>query len=1374
MTHTTRTATAVLLSLFTHVRFSSPLVAWSMTVRAAFVLMLWAAVPCAVRAELPEGYSQRSTWQDTLQASLEAVRQGSATRDLQLSTWSWIGPFTIPGSQDMSQVFATPFAPEVTPVDLAASFDDGAQRWTAEPQWRDGVVHYIGTAEFAAYYLTRTITAPTARRVRVYLGSDDAITVWLNGQQVFAHEVAHPCAPDQETVDLDLQAGENQLTIKITNGVRDVAFYFSFQPHATSAAILEPLWDQLMRDFPTAAHQIQWAREDGIFSEEPATRFYRYDDPQVTFGGRWEHTITGPPSGFALRSEQAGDEVTVDFVGDSIAVLHKEGTLERSAILSTDAEQLYGLAAVTLDGRPVEPIEPLVADAAGNTVIDTSRQAHVVVARGLSPGVHQLRVTNLGQPSHPNGSTAVAVMGFAAGVTEHPPQLPQAWRYALAVRGGKAWQAQAVALANQAHDDAGLAALAQLYFASREVDAIAQRLRALRDRPPLSPMVERERAVWRPQPDTRAYFDQLSALKKRAAAALDTAAEFRYDPQQPAALTTLLDHLRQVADDIDACLMAQVRQLPPIIFFTGAPLESGAVPNYVWQSNPLGGQWGCSIRLWDPAHPDHPPLVLFSDPNSIIFDLQLSYDAQTVFFSMRRDRQQYWQIYEIGIDGQNLRQITDGDFYNVCPVPLPDGRLAYLSSRTPGSHTVCQSGPSIHVYVMNRDGSEPRDLSANTLSDFGLSILQDGRLLFTRWEYVDADLSFRQSLWTIYPDGRLLKVYFGNTINDPATFWQAREIPGRDAVVCTLAPHHGSPYGAIGIAARYFGVEAPRDAGFRWVTEEFPIIEDLNPFWAYRDPCPVSESQFLVSYGGGGVQRFRICLLDEMDNRALVYDDPTTSCFYPLPVCPRPVPAHIPVPQPADIRYVDVPAAPPGQPEAERVALGCFAVTDVYIGLEPAVARGRVEAIRIMEQIPKTVDTTWHRAYDQGPLMSGGTTYYAKRCWGYAPVEADGSAYFEAPAGKEIYLQVCDAEGRELRRMTSGTQLMPGETQGCVGCHESRDTTQPNGAHPLALRRRPSRLELPEWGNAGVIDYVRVVQPVLDQHCVRCHSGTAPDGGLLLTGNLTRYFNMSYDHLVVRSQSAQVSTDLYLGLASDWPLVQFNNMFPGIYTAHQPLTTGSLVSRLPDYFDAEHCESEVSAAEKRRVYEWIDAMAPYYTTYYSARPGSRGDRDRWGDNHEPQKIADWYTQGFLPVYQRRCETCHGPIQLHERYAWGGKWSWLDLTQPEHSPALTAHLAQSAGGRGLTEKDFGRLLTPRWTERRSGLLERWSSIQDDYRIMQAAISAGKTVELFRDTQEADYQTMLQAIRTGQQQIGELPEADMPGFVSRSSHMSFDGR
>jgi hypothetical protein len=1147
----------------------------------------------------------------------------------------------------------------------------------------------------------------------------------------------------------------------------------SLRPQARAAASLNPLWEQLLRDFPEAARPIGWVREDGLFGPSSPVRFYRYDDPCVSISGRWQYANAGSPDGFARRFDRAGETVTVDFVGSSIDFLHKEGRLERALILSKDAEQRYGLAAATLDGQPLAPAQDIARDAEGRSVIDTSRAARLALARGLPPGRHRLTVANLGRPSHPGGSTAIAVMGFYAGLADGAEAATPAWRYALATRGGPGWQQRAQELAARATDRAGEAAVEQLYFASREMEAVAARLRAFHDAPPPSPLVERERQTWIPAPRTAAYLEEVAALKRRTDAALRAAGEFRFDAAAPAAFAALMTDLRRTAGDLEACLAAQVRALPPILFFTGSPLASGAVPNYVWDGNPHDGKWGCSIRLHDPAHPEKPARILFEDPAAILFDLNLSYDARTVFFSMRRKGEVFWQIYEMSLDGQGLTQITRGDHFNVCPVPLPDGRLAFLSSRTRGSHTVCQSGPSMHVYVMNRDGSGARDLSANTLTDFGLTILRDGRLLFTRWEYVDSDLSYRQALWTEAQDGRQLALYFGNTITDPASFWQAREIPDREAVVCTLAPHHGTPYGPIALVTRRHGPEAPRDEGFRWITEEFPYVEDLSPFWAYRDPCPVSQNQFLVSYGGGGAGRFHLFLLDEMDNKTLVYDDPATSCFYPQPVQPRPVPQALAETLPSQVACFEVPAAPPGQLKPERVALGRYALADVFNGLGPAVARGRVKSIRIMEQLPKTVNTTWNRVYDQGPLMSGGTTYYAKRCWGYAPVEEDGSAFFEAPAGKELYFQACDAEGRELQRMTSGTQLMPGETLSCSGCHEHRDLAQPVRQAPLAMRRAPSPLRLPEWGNAGVIDYVRVIQPILDKHCVRCHRGAQPDGGLLLTGNSSRFFSMSYDHLVVRSQSAQLSTDLYLGLGKELPLVQFNNMFPGIYTAHQPLTTGSLVSRLPAYFDAKHSESKVSAAELRRVYEWIDAMAPYYTTYYSARLGSCGDRDKWASPTGP-KLAEWYTKGFLPVYGRRCAGCHGGIRpggMSERYEWGGKWSWIDLSEPESSPALSAHLARSAGGRGLTEKDFGTLLNARWTERSSWLIDRWSSLQEDYRVMAAALAAGRKVELFKDTQDPDYLALLQAIRQGRDALRQLPEADMPGFVNRSAHTAW---
>ncbi|MCY2987364.1 MAG: hypothetical protein NTY19_05795 [Planctomycetota bacterium] len=267
----------------------------------------------------------------------------------------------------------------------------------------------------------------------------------------------------------------------------------------------------------------------------------------------------------------------------------------------------------------------------------------------------------------------------------------------------------------------------------------------------------------------------------------------------------------------------------------------------------------------------------------------------------------------------------------------------------------------MHVHVMNRDGSDARDLSTNTLTDFGLTILQDGRLLFTRWEYVDVTLTYRQSLWTQYPDGRQFQLYFGNTIIDPATFWQAREIPGRDALVCTLAPHHHSPYGAIGLVKNRFGQEAPRDVGFRWITQEFPAVLDMNLFWAYRDPYPVGENRFLVSYGGGGVNRYRLYLLDDLDNKQLIYDDPATSCFYSQLLRPRPLPATVPdLVHRAHVDTLHVPAAPPGQLADADVPLGRFIVSDVYHGLEPAVRRGRIKYLRIMEQLPKTVNRTWY------------------------------------------------------------------------------------------------------------------------------------------------------------------------------------------------------------------------------------------------------------------------------------------------------------------------------------------------------------------------------------------------------------------------------
>lgn len=1053
----------------------------------------------------------------------------------------------------------------------------------------------------------------------------------------------------------------------------------------------------------------------------PSAVLHGRTDGRVRFTGDWVPVAASDKTfgRYAERSDTKGASVELDFCGTSVGLVHQAGGLGWEwGVITPDTGRALGLAEVRIDGGP--PVE-----------IDTSRDGRTLLAKGLPAGRHRVVVTNLGASRSPGGSGTIVVKGFWVDAGEVPNDtVRRAWLAADAVRGGEGWRGCAAERAAAVKTADDLRRLEDLVAASRDMEAAAEKLRALTAEPPASPMAERERHYWTPNGETQAYLARLAALRKEADAPLAKADAFRYDEADRAAFAGVMAELRRCADRVDAFFQEEVRRLPPILFFTGSPLKSGAAPNHIWQSQPLGNTWGCSIRTWDPAHPDRPAKVLFEEADSAIYDLNLSYDARTVFFSMRRGRAQCWQIYEIDTDGTGLRQITSGPHYNVSPVPLPDGRLAFISSRTPGTHTVCQSGPSTHVHVMNRDGSGAQDLSANTLSDFGLGIMADGRLLFTRWEYVDVTLTYRQSLWTQRPDGCQLLLWFGNTILDPATFWQAREIPGRYAAVCTFTSHHHSPYGAIGLVTNRNGPEAPRGTGFRWITREFPANLDLDTFWAYRDPFPIHENRYLVSYGGGGAQRFRIYLLDDMDNKVSVYDDPATSCFSPQPLRPRPVPMMLEAVSAANAAAFPVPAAPPGQPAATNVPLGRLMLTDVYQGLGPEVARGRVASIRIMEQMPKTVDRTWNFVMDQGPLMSA-STYYAKRVWGYASVEADGSAFFEAPALKELYLQACDAEGREVRRMTSVLQLMPGETLSCAGCHESRQSAAAtSAAAPIAARRGPTPLALPEWGNAGVLDYNRVVQPVLDRHCVRCHQGMNPPKGVVLTGDFTRFFNMSYDHLVIRTRSENASRALYTGRASEKPMVQSLHLLYGIIEPLPPFGSGSFASRLPEFLKKAHCQTEIPAADRRRIYEWIDAMIPYYPTSDYARVEAKSNRDKWA-HPDRKELLPWFTERFAPVYNRRCAACHGEAKGELGLADPRQWSWLNLTRPAWSPALNAHLAKSAGGRGIPTKGF----------------------------------------MFQDTADTDYQAMLAAITEGGKKAYETPEADMPGFIRRSQNRSF---
>ncbi len=865
--------------------------------------------------------------------------------------------------------------------------------------------------------------------------------------------------------------------------------------------------------------------------------------------------------------------------------------------------------------------------------------------------------------------------------------------------------------------------------------------------------------------------------------------------------------------------------LPPFLYLARSTLtRPNSVGNDLWQAKPK--RQGCAIRIVDPANPAKPIQTVFEDPEGSIYDMNLSFDAKTIFFSYRPKGFEYWNIWKIGVDGSNLTRLTSGPFFDVSPAELPDGGIVFVSTRRFG-RTVCQPGPASNLFRMEADGSKIKCVSMNTLSDFNPQVLPDGRVLFTRWEYIDRDLTFRQSLWTQNPEGTVYQLYYGNTIREFGSVLQARPIPGEPAskVLATFAPHHGYPHGAIGVVDRSRGIEAGRGKGFVFWTKEFDVVQDISRDYAYRDPNPLDSERALCAFGSANVGvlgansagndlRYRIWLLDCDGEKRLLAEEPELDCFCPIPLVETPRPPVQPTriidpnlrktlrpqlkprelfagmrvtdgveptdPYRAFVESVNGKAGEAqasdaedqcvvddwGVPERTDLLLGdpvgLVTVADVYQGLEPAVKRGAVKRIRIMEQIRKT-EELYDRAYDQSPSMGVGT-YYAKRCWGEVPVDEDGSAKFYVPALREIYFQALDSEGREIQRMTSAAQFMPGESIGCLGCHEDRDsipaTAQESSRLPSAAFREPDVPALPEFiydayrdraergGNlaldAGVVDYPSLMQPVLDKYCVSCHDGADPAGGYDLSGDLTRFFSESYEAILLKSRSYR-QEDMLTGetpedqKALGKPLAQFHWLLFTPSAVSKPYATGTYASRLPEYFTKEHCGVEVDAKTMRRVYFWLDSNAIYQGTYAHSRPKSAGRRDRWAAL-DGSGMATWFEKDFLPAYNENCARCHQDIlggdrdlpgvHVAKNIDWIGRFSWLDLSRPEKSAALVAHLPKDQGGRGVS-------IDP---------------------------NADPPKFIFTSKNDPLYKRFYEAISVGKADAEARPDADQPGFVS----------
>ncbi|MBN1346893.1 MAG: SUMF1/EgtB/PvdO family nonheme iron enzyme [Phycisphaerae bacterium] len=504
-----------------------------------------------------------------------------------------------------------------------------------------------------------------------------------------------------------------------------------------------------------------------------------------------------------------------------------------------------------------------------------------------------------------------------------------------------------------------------------------------------------------------------------------------------------------------------------------------------WQGNCVLPRDGYDnvIATLSPVRPDGKLSDLYR-PEKRVFvgDLDLHFEADKLLFSMIGSHNR-WQIWEIGIDGAGLRQVTRGeeddvDNYDACY--LPDGRILFGSTATMvGVPCVYGSTYVANFYRMDADGSNVRQLCFDQDHNWCPEVLPNGRVMYLRWEYTDTPHSNTRILFHMNPDGTSQMAFYGTNSYWPNGVFFARPIPGHPTkAVGIVTGHHGVPrMGELIVFDTAKGREEVQGAVQRIPERGKPVrrvvadrlVDDSWP--KFLHPYPLSERYFLVSCKPTPDALWGIYLVDVFDNMLLIKEQPGEVLFEPVPARRR--------------------ARPPVIPDKVDLARKDAVVylSDVYAGggLD-GIPRGTVKQLRLF---------TYTYAYrNMGGLlgvigMDG--PWDIKRVLGTVPVEADGSASFRVPANTPISVQPLDGEGKALQLMRSWFTAMPGEVLSCVGCHE-RQNTAPPVRQTLAMAKAPA--EIASWhGPSRGFSFQREVQPVLDRYCVTCHDGKAMPGG---------------------------------------------------------------------------------------------------------------------------------------------------------------------------------------------------------------------------------------------------------------------------------------
>ena len=585
------------------------------------------------------------------------------------------------------------------------------------------------------------------------------------------------------------------------------------------------------------------------------------------------------------------------------------------------------------------------------------------------------------------------------------------------------------------------------------------------------------------------------------------------------------------------------------------------------------------------------------DNTSSIADLKLHWDGDRAMFTQTMSDNR-WNVFEVKLNNGDCKKLIDNpepdlEFYD--GTYLPDGRIIANSNiGYQGVPCVNGSDPVGNMVLYTPQSKNLRRLTFDQDANWNPVIMNNGRVMYTRWEYTDLTHYYTRIVMNMNPDGTEQKALYGSGSMFPNSTFDVQPLPGyASAFVGIISGHHG-----VARSGRLILFDpAKARKGAAGMLQEIPhrnrpIVEEVKDrlvdgVWPqFIKPSPLNDTYFLVAAKLDKNDLWGIYLVDKFDNVTCLHKMEGEGYISPIAV-----------------RKTVTPPAIPDRVKLDDKQATVF-IQDIYEGEGlKGIPRGTVKSLRLhayeYAYVQTQSDHNWHG------IQSG---WDIKRMLGTVPVGEDGSVIFKIPANTPVSIQPLDKDGVAVQWMRSWLTGQPGEIVSCVGCHEDQNQIV-IPKRVIASQKAPHALTPPEGGTRS-FSFDLEVLPILDRSCIACHNGEGKafdlrggkkDG----RGYGTSYLNL---HPYVHRQGGE--GDMVV-------------LYP--YEYHP--NTSELVRLLKK----GHYNVQLTDAEWRKIYNWIDYNAP--------------DKGYFNAN----VLKSFPYQGYDQIERRK--------QLTDKYAGGAGVDW---------------------------------------------------------------------------------------------------------------------